>query len=497
MKKIILTAILLPLSATVFSQVGVGTTTPEPSAALDVSATDKGFLMPRMTTAQRSAIAAPTAGLQVYDTTTNTTWYYNGADWVEVVGTSLWENDATNTTTKLRYLSDGSTVRPNGNKVSFTDEGHLLIGRYDENNINVAGAYPENRRIVVMDSISDPLIDGQHTGMGTYGSTSVNIFSKQYGTQGVFAPSYNIYANSDDAPHSTNNRTSLVRYSNSTSHGTSIRNATFLYHSTSSYARGSSIGLFPNRDIKLFAGKDYVAGLTPNLKLDATNGNVGINVENINESAQLQVESTTKGFLMPRMTSAQRTAIPTPAAGLQVYDTTTNKVMLWDGTVWQPLITSTKFVNGTDPLDAVYNVTGGSVGIGTLTPDNNTYLQLGNRMKFTTSGEFFWGASANQGKLSWDTTEARINTEGTNDLVIGTNGAFLRTIQLKQNSGNVAVGYNTVPTTPAVKLDVNGYIKVGSSDTTGDTAPVAGMIRFNTSTSKFQGYDGTAWVNLN
>jgi len=38
-------------------------------------------------------------------------------------------------------------------------------------------------------------------------------------------------------------------------------------------------------------------------------------------SAQLQVDSTSKGFLPPRMTSAQRTGIGTPAVGLIVYQT--------------------------------------------------------------------------------------------------------------------------------------------------------------------------------
>jgi hypothetical protein len=44
--------------------------------------------------------------------------------------------------------------------------------------------------------------------------------------------------------------------------------------------------------------------------------------------------STTKGFLPPRMTSVQRNAIATPAAGLIVYDTTVNKHYGYDGTTW-------------------------------------------------------------------------------------------------------------------------------------------------------------------
>ncbi len=52
---------------------------PAASAMLDISSTTSGLLIPRMITAQRTAIAAPATGLKVYDTTTGTFWYYNGA----------------------------------------------------------------------------------------------------------------------------------------------------------------------------------------------------------------------------------------------------------------------------------------------------------------------------------------------------------------------------------------------------------------------------------
>lgn len=54
------------------------------SAVLDVRSTTKGMLPPRMTTAQRTAIASPATGLLVYDTDTLTVWQYNGTGWVEV-----------------------------------------------------------------------------------------------------------------------------------------------------------------------------------------------------------------------------------------------------------------------------------------------------------------------------------------------------------------------------------------------------------------------------
>lgn len=83
MKKLILSAAFLAASFTSFAQVGVGTITPDASAALDVTSTTSGLLIPRLTTVQRTAIASPAEGLEVYDTDTKTSWYYNGTEWVE------------------------------------------------------------------------------------------------------------------------------------------------------------------------------------------------------------------------------------------------------------------------------------------------------------------------------------------------------------------------------------------------------------------------------
>jgi hypothetical protein len=69
------------------AQVGVGTTSPEPSAILDVDASpanDKGFLPPRLTTVQRDAIASPAEGLTIYNTTTGCLEFFNNNFWVSI-----------------------------------------------------------------------------------------------------------------------------------------------------------------------------------------------------------------------------------------------------------------------------------------------------------------------------------------------------------------------------------------------------------------------------
>jgi hypothetical protein len=57
----------------------------------------------------------------------------------------------------------------------------------------------------------------------------------------------------------------------------------------------------------------------------------------INASAILQADSTTKGFLPPRMTTVQRDAIASPAAGLMIFNTTTSKANVYTGTAWDAL----------------------------------------------------------------------------------------------------------------------------------------------------------------
>ena len=51
---------------------------------------------------------------------------------------------------------------------------------------------------------------------------------------------------------------------------------------------------------------------------------IGVSTANVNLSAQLEVSSTTKGLLPPRMTTLQRNAIANPAAGLIIYNLTTH-----------------------------------------------------------------------------------------------------------------------------------------------------------------------------
>ena len=75
-------------------------------------------------------------------------------------------------------------------------------------------------------------------------------------------------------------------------------------------------------------------------------------------SSILDVKSTTKGMLVPRMTTAQRTTIVAPANGLLVYDTDTKSFWYYNGTMWTNISGSGDGNSFTLPYDATVNLAG-------------------------------------------------------------------------------------------------------------------------------------------
>lgn len=89
-----------------------------------------------------------------------------------------------------------------------------------------------------------------------------------------------------------------------------------------------------------------------------------------NSSAMLDVKSSSKGMLVPRLTTTQRTAIPSPATGLLVYDTTIGSFYYYNGTSWTNITSgnASGIIGYTSP-DKVYltDITD-KFGVGTQTP---------------------------------------------------------------------------------------------------------------------------------
>ena len=93
------------------SSVGIGTVSPNASAALEVNSTTKGFLLPTMTQTQRNAISTPATGLLIYQSdNTPGFYYYNGAAWTAIAGAAGGGGGAagySSTANTLIYTTDG------------------------------------------------------------------------------------------------------------------------------------------------------------------------------------------------------------------------------------------------------------------------------------------------------------------------------------------------------------------------------------------------------
>jgi hypothetical protein len=123
MKKILLIVGLF-LTSQMFAQTGIGTTAPNASAKLEIASTDKGLLIPRMTSAQRGLISLPANGLLVYQTDGVIGFYVNS-------GTSA-------SPSWLRINTDWTK---SGNDISFTTgnvslSGNLAGGNSSSSNIS-------------------------------------------------------------------------------------------------------------------------------------------------------------------------------------------------------------------------------------------------------------------------------------------------------------------------------------------------------------------------
>ena len=110
-------------------------------------------------------------------------------------------------------------------------------------------------------------------------------------------------------------------------------------NASGSATAGIELRALSARRFRILATSTITTLETTNTKGISTNAslNVGSGYTGADASAVLQADSTTQGFLPPRMTTTERDAITTPAAGLMVYNTTTNKAQCYNGTTWNDL----------------------------------------------------------------------------------------------------------------------------------------------------------------
>lgn len=120
---------------------------PHSSSILDVSSTDKGVLLPRMTSTQRAAIQAPAKGLLVFDSTKNTFWYQDGTTWKEISSGGVTTDQAI-TYGQARPLTEytlGAVLIPNTTDTSgYIYDSGGPNGDYNANDDKSIQVWPKN-----------------------------------------------------------------------------------------------------------------------------------------------------------------------------------------------------------------------------------------------------------------------------------------------------------------------------------------------------------------
>lgn len=133
-----------------------------------------------------------------------------------------------------------------------------------------------------------------------------------------------------------------------------------------------------------------LGGFAQGVKISATPGNP-------DNSSVLELESSSKGFLMPRMTTGERNAILTPAVGLQIFNTTTGCFEFYLGGVWQTMVCgctgapaipgSVVPVTAADQVIWSWTAVSGATGYKYNTTNNYaTAINVGTSLSYTQAG---------------------------------------------------------------------------------------------------------------
>lgn len=192
---------------------------------------------------------------------------------------------------------------------------------------------------------------------------------------------------------------------------------------------------------------------------------VGINTLLPNSSSMLDITSTNKGILIPRMTSIQRLSIVAPATGLMVYETTTNQFFYFDGAIWRPMASN-------NTAWGLLGNTGTTAGINFIgTTDAKDFVMKTNnteKMRILSTGNVGIGSLLPNAKLS----VARVGgiddvltlSDDSSSIVIGTDFDLHGFMRLRPTSGNgFAITNNGDAVGLFVKADATANVGIGTS----------------------------------
>jgi len=218
---------------------GIGTLTPHASSALEINSTTQGFLISRMTLAQRDAIISPATGLMIYQTNSAPGFYfYNGTAWAAVTtknkGWSLTGNSGTTPATNFIGTTDAAPLlfKVNNSKAGYID--------YDAGKANTDFGYQT--------------LYSNATGFNNTANGYKSLYSNTTGFNNTTNGYKSLYFNTTGGNNIANGVEAL--YSNTTGRNNSAVGTYALYYNTAGY---SNVAIGPSALFKNTTSGNLVA----------------------------------------------------------------------------------------------------------------------------------------------------------------------------------------------------------------------------------------------
>ena len=497
--------LFLAIGISVSAQVAINIdgSAPDNSAMLDVKSTTKGMLVPRMTIAERNAISNPATGLLVFCTDNNQFYSNKGTpstpDWVMM---------------SSQWLSNGSNIYFNGGNIGLglSTPGYQVDVAGD---INFSGTLRKNG-LPVATGVSDitaslPLLSsgGVNPNISIPQSNSLTNGFLSMGDWALFNNKQNalVFGNltSGDITLTGGNGAVIGIGTNMTINKGNITEAV---SSVLTISGGSEAVLGNGVSLQVKQANTgqpgflvVLTGIISTTKFRAnglptgwiyrySTGKVGIGTATPVSSAAFEVNSTTQGFLPPRMTMAQRDAISSPVDGLMIYCIdcpAPNNLQVYSNMRWYPMAFN-RFPYATNIIQS------GTATVGQTLTGGYTYHDADNDLQ---GGSFF----------KWYRSD---NSSGLNEVAIS--GATSQTFILTTEDLNKYIRFSVTPVaqtgaSPGDEAKASGYtgpiILWGCGDpltinhvTTGGVAPVNKTVTYGTVTN-IPGETSKCWITSN
>ena len=501
------------------------------SGKLELSTTTDGFLMPRLTTAQKNAISSPDTNLMVFDTDLNSLQRYNGSAWVNVSDDTFVTGGTYSGSTIILNRNDGNSVNVTGitSDSIYTTDGTLTGNRTVDLDSNVltfeGGNITLKAENTTSNSYTDYIFQAVNTNatrnffIGNGGeieigkginntSTGDKSVDCLWGAEGLTRGGSGQYAvvigSGNNATFGGTGAIAIGKSVTVTHDRTAGIGETINLGHEKAYGFGRTLTSGANESLMfgttINGNGRYGAAIGHWLETSATgasvigNGNTSTGAKLVNNTAnslalgwntttpqhllsstgailggKVEMNTTTDGFLMPRLTTAQKNAISSPDTNLMVFDTDLNSLQRYNGSAWVNVSDDT-FVTGGTYTSSASTITldrndGNSVSISGIVSSSFGKFGISN-----TNGEYTY----------YDTIELALAAASSGDII--------------EQFSNVSVsGTTTINLINGVTWQMNGYEykNVDSGQCMMFTIPTNNTVKFTFKNGKITRDGGT------